>query len=208
MTNCLTMTLPTRGFTARLVYANGLDPDDFRGWVFWRGMLFSAPNKWWGDLGPRDFPHEGIDFCLYRNRSGEVRRLGPASLIPAMFSGRVRALFTDYLGQAVVVEHENPPGSGKGIAVYAHTKPRDDLRPGVLVEAGEIIAAIADTGRSKAGIFPHLHLSLARPAPDLAYDNFFWNRMRDPGQMSLLNPQSLIDGPCEVLDPRKQAPLA
>jgi murein DD-endopeptidase MepM/ murein hydrolase activator NlpD len=198
---------PTYGFTAKLIHANGLDPKAFLGWVFWPGMRFNAPDKWWGDFGPRDFPHEGIDVCLYRHRSGEVRRLGPDTLIPAVFSGRVRALFTDYLGQAVVVEHENPPGSGTGIAVYAHTRPRDDLRPGVLVEAGEVIAAIADTGRSKARILPHLHFSFAQPSPDIAYDNFIWNRMRDPGQVSLLNPQRLIDGPFEVVDSCMPPPL-
>ena len=49
-----------------LIEANGLDPDDFKCWVFSPGMLFDAPNKWWDDYGRRDFPREGMDFCLYR----------------------------------------------------------------------------------------------------------------------------------------------
>lgn len=196
------MPLPNTRFTAKLIEANRLDPRDFQCWVFCPGMLFNAPDKWWGDHGRRDFPHEGIDFCLYRDRSGQVLRLDHNTCIPAMHDGCVRALFSDYLGQAVVIEHENAPsGGGRTIAVYAHTKPRDNIQPGVVVKEGEIIATIAGTGRSNAKILPHLHFSLGQPSPDIVYQPFVWNQMRDPGQVTLLNPQSVIDWPCEVLDP-------
>lgn len=189
------------GFTARLLRANGLDPDALRAWVFFPGMRYGSSAKWWGDFGRRDFPHEGVDFALFRRPSGELQRLGPETLIPALFGGRVRAVFRDYLGQAVVVEHAGAAGE-KGLAVYAHTRPREGLAPGVCVEAGEVIAAIADTASSKARILPHLHLSLARPAPGLVYENFVWNRMRDPAQVTLLDPAGHIGGPWEEADPR------
>lgn len=197
------------GFTARLIAANGLDPGDFKRWAFCAGMLFGAPDKWWGDFGRRDFPHEGLDFCLFRDAAGRLRRLDARTLIPAVYGGRVRALFDDYLGQAVVVEHDHPAAPpAKTIAVYAHTTPREDIRPGVAVRAGEIIASIADTADAKADIRPHLHLSFGRPSPDIVYAPFVWNQMRDPARVTLEDPQDLVDGPHEVLGPECREAVA
>lgn len=72
-----------------LIEVNGLDPDNFESWVFCPGMLFGSPDKWWGDLGRRDFPHEGIDFCLYADRSRQIQRLGEQTRIPVMHTGVV-----------------------------------------------------------------------------------------------------------------------
>ena len=63
-----------------------------------------------------------------------------------------------------------------------------------------MIATIANTRQSKATILPHLHFTLGLPTPDLAYDPFVWNMMRDPGLIALLNPIELIDWPSKVLD--------
>ena len=60
------MPLAKTRFTARLIETNGFDPHDFKCWVFSPGMRFNAPDKWWSDYGRRDFPHEGLDFCLFR----------------------------------------------------------------------------------------------------------------------------------------------
>ncbi|MGD9332295.1 MAG: M23 family metallopeptidase [Desulfobacterales bacterium] len=186
-------------FTERLLAANGIHRNDFQRWVFAPGMRFDSPEKWWGDFGQRDFPHEGIDFCLYRDFSDQVRRLDSRTRIPAMHDGRVKALFTDYLGQAVVMEHEKVlHGHARAISVYAHTRPREGIRPGVVVREGDIIATIADTSQSKARILPHLHFSLGLPSPDLVYEPFEWNHMRDPGLVTLLDPQGLIDWPCQM----------
>jgi murein DD-endopeptidase MepM/ murein hydrolase activator NlpD len=195
------MSVTKTRFTDRLIEANGMDPGDFKAWVFTPGMLFRAPGKWWGDFGRRDFPHEGLDFCLYRNAAGQVRRLGGNTHIPVMHDGRVRALFTDYLGQAVVIEHDSIPGlPEKAISIYAHTNPREGILPGVDVGEGDIIASIADTSHSKANILPHLHFSFGRPSPDIVYEPFVWNQMRDPDLVTLHDPQSLVEWPSEVLD--------
>ncbi len=184
-----------------LIEANGLDPQDFHSWVFCPGMLFHSPDKWWGDHGRRDFPHEGIDFCLYKDLSGQMRRFDQKTRIPVMHDGLVRALFPDYLGQAVIIEHENAQsGNGNYLSVYAHTKPKKGIQPGVIVKQGDIIATIADTSRSKAKIPPHLHYTLGLPSPDLVYEPFVWNDMRDPDLVTLLNPQRVIDWPCQMLD--------
>ncbi len=184
-------------FTQRLLTVNGLNPDDVKCWLFCPGMLFNSPDKWWGDLSLRDFPHEGVDFCLYRDHSGKIVHLDHTTRIPVMHTGTVRALFTDFLGQAVIIEHETDQ-KRKYLSVYAHTTPRSEIRPGVTVHAGDVIANIADTSRSKAGIHPHLHISFGIPTPDLIYEPFIWNCMRDPGLVALLDPLHILDWPWEL----------
>lgn len=195
------MHLKKTRFTEQLIEANGLDPNDFQGWAFCPGMVYRSTEKWWGDHGRRDFPHEGIDFCLYKDRSGRIRRVDQQTRIPVMHDGMVRALFSDYLGQAVVIEHEDVPGgNGPFISVYAHTKPAAGIQPGVFVKQGELIATIADTGHSRANIQPHLHFTLGRPSPKMVYEPFVWNDMRDPERVILLDPLEVIDWPCKQLD--------
>lgn len=187
-------------FAEMLFDANPILSAAFKCWAFCPGMQFNSPHKWWGDLGPRDFPHEGVDFCLYEDRSGQVHRLDQKTHIPVMADGVVRAIFKDYLGQALIVEHDDLPGEGIYLSIYAHTRPREGLRRGHAVRAGDIIATIADTRHSKARILPHLHLSIGRPAPDLVYENFVWNIMRDPDRVILMDPMDMIDGPWRALE--------
>lgn len=196
------------GFTERLLEANNIDQEDFKCWAFCPGMIFGSTDKWWGDHGQRDFPHEGVDFCLYENYDGQLLHLDAKTRIPVIADGVVRALFKDYLGQAVIVEHDEvQDGEGACLSVYAHTLPREDMKPGVAVRAGEIIATIADTRRSKAKILPHLHLSLGCPSPDLVYQPFVWNFMRDPDRVALLDPINAIDGPWHKLETETQVCL-
>ena len=194
------MSLAQTRFTARILEANGYDPDDFKCWVFCPGMRFDAPDKWWGDFGRRDFPHEGLDFCLYRDAAHNLCRLDERTRIPVMHDGRVRALFKDYLGEAIVIEHETTAVlPEQTISIYAHTRPQDGIRPGVKVREGDIIASIAGTDGAKTNILAHLHFSFGRPSPDIDYDPFVWNQMRDPGLVTLIDPQSLVDWPCETV---------
>jgi murein DD-endopeptidase MepM/ murein hydrolase activator NlpD len=188
-------------FTRMMIQANNLNPANFESWLFCQGMLFGSPDKWWGDHGLRDFPHEGIDFCLYSDPSGQICRLNEQTRIPVMHDGLVQAMFTDYLGQAIVIEHEyGHHQNGKFLTVYAHTNPQDGIRPGVAVNEGDIIATIADTKHSKAKILPHLHLSFGLPSPALRYDPFVWDIMRDAGRITLLDPFDAIDWHCLKLD--------
>ena len=185
-----------------LIEENGLDQNGFDSWIFCQGMLFNSPQKWWGDHGRRDYPHEGIDLCLYRDRSTRMLRLDEKSRIPVMHDGVVKAIFTDYLGKAVIIEHETSESeSGRMLSVYAHTEPRGGVQVGVKVKEGDIIANIADTSRSKAKIIPHLHFSLGLPSPSLSYDPFVWNIMRNPDLITLLDPLEVIDWPYQQLDP-------
>lgn len=193
--------IPQSRFTDMLIAENGLSPDEFQRWLFCPGMRFNSPDKWWGDHGLRDFPHEGIDLCQYEDHSGVIQRLDHRTRIPVMHDGVVRAMFKDYLGRAVIIEHRRPAAeSSKYLSVYAHTQPLSGLEVGTLVEQGDVIATIADTSHSKANIRPHLHFSLGIPSNHLSYDGFVWNVMRDPEMITLLDPLVVIDRPHHTLN--------
>ena len=82
-----------------------LRQNGFKRWLFYPGMAFGSTQKWWGDFGIRDFPHEGIDFCLYEGEEGQIFHFNAGSAVPVVASGTIRAVFKDYLGHAIVVDH-------------------------------------------------------------------------------------------------------
>src|SRR3989339_1498275 len=97
--------LTDKRFTESLVRENALDECGFKGWVFYPGMLFNAKDKWWGDQGKRDKPHEGLDLCLYRDQQDRVFRLDEKTKIPALYDGLVVRIFDDFIGKSVMMEH-------------------------------------------------------------------------------------------------------
>ena len=188
-------------FTQMLIEKNGLDQRKFDGWIFCQGMLFNSPDKWWGDHGRRDYPHEGIDFCLYLDPLRRIHRLDEHTRIPVMHNGVVKAMFKDYLGTTVVIEHENSVNDiGVFISLYAHTNPRSDIAVGVIVKEGDIIATFGETRNSKSHIIPHLHFSLGKPSDSFSYEGFVWNTIRAPEMITLLDPLAIIDWPYQALD--------
>lgn len=188
-------------FTEMLIEENAPDLNGFDRWIFCEGMLFSSPDKWWGDYGRRDFPHEGIDLCLYRDTAGRIRRMDQKIRIPVMYAGTVKAMFKDYLGKAVIIEHQIPPnGSGRLITFYAHTNPDRDIGVGMVMKAGDILGSMADTGHSKARIIPHLHFSLGLSTKSFSYDGLVWNTIRKPEMMALVDPLPVIDWPYQKLE--------
>ena len=196
-----TMSLEKSRFTEMLIEENALNQSGFERWIFCQGMLFNSPDKWWGDHGRRDYPHEGIDLCLYQDRSMRIRRIDNKTRIPVMHDGVVKAVFKDYLGKAVIIEHEyTGSNTGRFISFYAHTNPHHDIEVGVIVKEGDIIATLGDTGNSKSHIIPHLHFSLGQPSKSFSYEGFVWNTMRTPEKITLLDPLAVIDWPYQALD--------
>ena len=168
----------------------------FQRWVFKPGMLFKSANKWWGDLGLRDFPHEGVDFCWYEDASGNPHRIDRHTKIPVLRAGVVRRIFPDYLGHAVVIEHVATQGAtAKSISIYAHTIPVEGLTAGAVLQQGEVVATVADTRQSKVAILPHLHYTLGEVRADIDYTQFVWNDMRNPDLLALRNPLNYLDDP-------------
>ena len=196
-----TFSLKKSRFTEMLIKENALDQGGFESWIFCQGMLFNSPDKWWGDHGLREYPHEGIDLCLYRDRSRKICRIDQKIRIPVIYDGVIKAVFNDYLGETVVIEHENPAGdTSVFISLYAHTNPRSDIAIGVIVKEGEIIGTFGDTAKSKSQIIPHLHFSLGQPSDSFSYEGFVWNTIREPEMITLLNPLAVIDWPYQELE--------
>ena len=188
-------------FTEMLIEENAIGREGVECWIFCHGMLFNSPDKWWGDRGLRDFPHEGIDLCLYRDASGRRCRLDENTRIPVMHDGVVRAVFKDYLGRALIIEHEaTGPDTDRFLTMYAHTAPLAGIDAGVSVKEGDIIATLADTRHSKAGILPHLHFSIGVPVSAFSYEGFVWNVVRRPERITLQDPLPVIDRPYQILD--------
>lgn len=189
-----------------LIEENALDQSGFRSWIFCHGMLFNSPDKWWGDHGLRDYPHEGIDLCLYRDRVNRIRCMNEKTRIPVMQDGVVKAMFKDYLGKAVIIEHEHSGSdTGRFISFYAHTNPLSEIEDGVVVKEGDVIATLAETSNSKAKIKPHLHFSIGLPSESFSYDGFVWNTIRNPEMIALLDPLNVMDWPYQVLDAEDSA---
>lgn len=196
-----TMPLKKSSFTEMLIAENALEQRGFNCWIFCRGMLFKAADKWWGDRGRRDYPHEGLDLCVYKDRSGGMRQMDVNTRIPVMHDGMVKAIFKDYIGQALIIEHESTgSNTGKFISFYAHTKPSSNIAVGTVVLEGDVIATLADTVNSKSNILPHLHCSLGFPSKSFSYKAFAWNTLRNPAMITLLNPLPVINWSYEMLD--------
>ena len=188
-------------FTEMLIAENELDQGGFDSWIFCQGMLFNSQYKWWGDHGLRNYPHEGIDLCLFKDRNSRICQLTETTRIPVMEDGVVRAMFKDYLGMAIVIEHKNSSSNTDNLlSIYAHTHPRPKIEISETVNEGDIIATLADTSRSTANILPHLHLSLGLCAAPISYHGFVWNTIRNPEMITLLDPLAAMDWPYQALD--------
>jgi murein DD-endopeptidase MepM/ murein hydrolase activator NlpD len=196
-----TLYLKKSRFTEMLIEENALDQSGFECWIFCHGMLFNSPDKWWGDHGLRDYPHEGIDLCLYADQYNMIQRINEKTRIPVIQDGVVKAMFKDYLGKAIIIEHEHSGRDiGRFISFYAHTNPHSEIENGVIVKEGDVIATLAETSNSKAKIKPHLHFSIGLPSESFSYDGFVWNTIRNPEMISLLDPLNVMDWPYQVLD--------
>jgi len=184
-----------------IIEKNALDQSGFKDWIFCRGMMFNSPDKWWGDHGLRDYPHEGIDICLYIDQFNRIHRINEKTQIPVIQDGVVKAMFKDYLGKAIIIEHENSGQDiGRFISFYAHTNPLSEIENGVIVKEGNVIATLANTSNSKAKIKPHLHFSIGLPSKSFSYDGFVWNTIRNPEMIILVDPLTVMDLPYQVLE--------
>jgi murein DD-endopeptidase MepM/ murein hydrolase activator NlpD len=183
-------------FTQFLIQKNALDEGGFKEWVFCPGMLFNSTDKWWGDQGKRDRPHEGLDLCLYKDREDTILRLGEKAKVPVIYDGIVARIIDDFLGKSIVMEHLFSGGeSSRLYTIYGHTIPKDNLHVGNIVKQGEVIATLADSDRFKTTIFPHLHISLGWTSDAISYDRMDWKNIGDPNTLTLLDPLMAIDWP-------------
>jgi hypothetical protein len=167
--------------------------DGFQGWVFHPGMLFQAQEKWWGDHGPRTVPHEGLDLYSFEVSGGQVKTVDHETRIPAAFAGQVVKIERDFLGESIYISHALYADDGRQLlSAVGHTIPRDGLKPGQQVAAGEIIAAVAGVPGQKSNLPPHLHLTFAWVPEDFRLEQLTWKNLgHDPG-IRLIDPLAVL----------------
>jgi murein DD-endopeptidase MepM/ murein hydrolase activator NlpD len=193
-------------FTQSMIRENGLDLRGFQTWAFLPGMLFKSGEKWWGDRGKRAIVHEGVDFCLFGDRSGRLFGLDQGTKIPAMYTGTVVAIMNDFLGISVVLEHRFPDSDGLFLTIFGHMVVREGLRLKNTVRESEIIGTLIDSRKSRTDIQPHLHVSVARPSGNSTYGNLSWGDLNNPSLFTMIDPLDLIEGRHLVLDPPSKIP--
>ncbi|MBI5056500.1 MAG: M23 family metallopeptidase [Nitrospirae bacterium] len=178
-------------FTEIFFRENALE-NSFKEWVFYKGMLFDDLNKWWGDQGRRDTPHEGVDFCFYKDGQGGVHRLNEDMKIPVMYDGVFAGIINDFLGKSVIIEHKLPDNDQiRWCTIYGHTNPVDGLHAGMVVREGDVIATVS--GKARAGIIPHLHISTGWSSEVVQYAQLDWEIISARKILRLLDPLQLID---------------
>lgn len=180
-------------FSEYLIGYNGLDKIGFKEWLFFPGMLFNATDKWWGDRGARDRPHEGLDLSLYRDKNGKNHGLDENIKIPVMYEGKVVTIINDFIGKTLFVAH-NIYNSNENVlfSIYGHIEPCDGIANGTLVGEGRVIAAISDLHKKKAIMLPHLHISVAWVPKSVSHKNLNWETFSDSKALTFLDPIDFI----------------
>jgi len=188
-------------FTQWLIRENGLDEPGLKEWVFCPGMVFRAECKWWGDKGPRNTPHEGLDMFLYRDRQGRLAHLDEKTMIPVMFDGVVVSIIDDFLGSSVIVEHAFPDSDTERVCtIYGHVNPLKNLHIGWGLKQGDIMGTLADPGQTGFNLMPHLHISVGWASKPISYDRLNWDTIGSSGALTLLDPLDIINWQYQVLD--------
>ena len=191
-------------FTESFIHANGLRETGFGEWVFLPGMLFQAPDKWWGNPEKRDKPHEGLDLYLYRDRKSRIRHLENTTRIPAMYRGVVVKILDDFLGKSVIMKHVQPDNKNiKTFTIFGHTQPVAGLEKGTSFDQGDIITCLADTAKPNAMVAPHLHISAGWSSKPIPQGDLNWKTIGTSNAPTLFNPLDMIDWRYTVLDDDK-----
>jgi hypothetical protein len=189
--------LPVTGsFQERFTSGNNLD--EFKEWLFHPGMLFNSSAQWWGDGGRRKTPHEGLDLCLYRTKTGDIRYLEAITQVPVMFEGIVVKVGKDFLGKSAFINHDGyRQGKRSLYTIYGHLELAGHIHPGLRLGEGEIIGTIADTGGRL--IPPHLHISVAWLPDEITSLQLDWKVVAERRRVVLLDPLRAIDCPYSIV---------
>jgi hypothetical protein len=180
-------------FTQFLVQKNALDELGFQEWGFYPGMLFNATDKWWGDQGKRERPHEGLDLCLYRDREDRILFLDEKTKVPALYDGVVARVMDDFIGKSVMLEHRLPDSDHpRFCTIYGHTNLVSDLAVGRVVKAGEILATLARPNKLQMNIPSHLHISIGWIFNNISYETLDWETMSISKTLKWVDPLKVI----------------
>lgn len=155
--------------------------------LFHPGMLFGSRERWWGNPAPRPTPHEGLDLWLWEDDAGEPSILPDAFRVPTPLPGVVARLLPDFLGQTVCLRHEVKQGEACLYSLLGHLRPRDDLREGSRVAAGDLLGTLASPPKPTR-VPPHLHLTLAFLPPAREAELLDWGLLGRHPAVRLVDP--------------------
>lgn len=157
-------------------------------------MLFGSLDKWWGDFGKRQRPHEGLDLYLYRTKEGNIHYLTGETKIPVIFEGQVIKVSDDFLGESVFIGHDACDSNGNRLyTIYGHIKPVNHIRSRKRMSEGDVVGVIAVTGNSGVAIPHHLHVSVAWIPDTMPVSELGWQTINDPARVMLQDPLSVIE---------------
>lgn len=174
-----------KSFTEHLVHANSFHEHGFHSWVFHPGMRFGAVTTWWGAESARSMPHEGVDLYHYIDTAKNCRYLLPGTLIPPLVAGTVVSIFPDFLGQSLLVAHDQIQGGWRLHSIIAHVQIEKGVAVGCRYPDGTIIARLPPSPRP--GVPAHIHLTaltiFGPPPSSISWDgivNYDHIRLVDP----------------------------
>ncbi len=186
--------LTKSGLTDYLINLNNLAVPDFTTWEFTPGMLFNQPQKWWTGNENRPAPHEGVDFHLYKNVSGQIRHLPTSTKIPALFAGSVVQICDDFLGKSIFVCGNHTDARGSRLhTIYAHITPYDHIEIGAQIKETDIIAVIADSANKHPKIPPHLHISTLLLPKSTPRNRLNWKTLTGSDLYHFCDPMEFIN---------------
>lgn len=176
-----------------LLDANQTRLAGFKRWLFHPGMLFQAPQQWWGQEKLRPYPHEGLDLCCFETAAGRRLALDHTTAIPAPFPGAVVKIAPDFLGQSIFLAHGVVSADGRRLyAAFGHTTPAAGLAAGRTVQEGDIVAAVSAPVNRKTAVSPHLHVTLALIPDAFGLDQLSWNNLGHNPDVVLVDPLAVF----------------
>lgn len=189
-------------FGKTLARRNGLLEQQFLQWAFHPGMLFNSREKWWGDMGRRQRPHEGLDVAFFLDLLGKTVPIPGHSVVPVMFQGEVLVFGEDdFFGHTLYVKHSAMRDGDKVLCtIYGHVTPHPDLYPRKMVQTGEAIASVSNFGKPKSGVTAHLHLSVAWIAEASTRGTLTWKTINDSSEVQLIDPMPFFANSYFVID--------
>ncbi len=187
-------TIPKSAFNSFFIKQNNdLNAHGLKEWIFYPGMLFHDTEAWWSDDGIRPTPHEGIDFCFYRDGTGQVRQIYSGTKIPVTYTGDIVHIHDDFIGKSIYVKHGINNKRGNVLhTIYGHTIPQNHCVTGKRVHEGDIIAKVAAVSKNSK-VLPHIHITMAWIPESLPCKKLNWDTIWTSKSVTLCNPLEHID---------------
>ncbi len=190
-------------FSKIFIELNKLNERCFSVWAFYPGMLFMSTDRWWGDGGYRNMPHEGIDVCHFQDIDGRTHGLEEGMKVPAIIEGEIVRIERDYIGESVFVKNNFQDKNNRQLhTIYGHVVPYDGVHEGKELFVKEEFASIANTSGKKVEIAPHLHISFLWIPESFNSKELGWSAITTPGAVDFIDPMQVIDFRYVVLTKR------